>query len=196
MLHIPYFHGHSWSALSREERFYSFTLYEHARVDPTDFARWVAETAEPKFDIAGEDEWDIGVEVCLYRDLLWHRGEKTAREIGFSPKRTFDLCLFGARTIIIIEAKAFLGFESEQNKMFAEDARRIGKLPEMKDVKVILVALASSKYFKAMDKRGDRQTLELFNGIISWAATFEKYRDTLLLQAEELYRSKIHRLSL
>jgi hypothetical protein len=188
---IPYFHGYSWSALSREERFYCFTLYEHARVDPTDFARWVAKTAKPKFSITGEDEWDIGVEVCLYRDFLWHKDrdrKESARKLGFSPKRTFDICLFGKRTIIIIEAKVFQGFDTKQNKVFGMDRERIRRLPEMKDVEVILVALASSKsrYFA---KFGDGESPEPFKGWISWEDAFEKYGDELMLQANKLYGS-------
>jgi hypothetical protein len=195
MVQLPYFSGHSWNNLTREERFYCFNLYEHARIDPTDFARWVAETAEPKFSIKGENEWDIGVEVCFYRDLLWH-GRRSAKAEDLPFKRTFDLCLFGPRTIIIIEAKAFEGFNSTQNRDFAKDAARIGELPGLKDIKVVLVALASSKYYKAMEKYGDEETLAFFNGRISWAQVFEKYQDKLLLQADQLYKSKIHRLSL
>lgn len=134
-------------------------------------------------------------EVCFYRDLLWH-GRRSARDEGLPLKRTFDLCLFGTRTIINIEAKAFEGSNSKQNRDFAKDAARIGELLGLKDIRVILVALASSKYYKAMGNYAEKETPAFFYGRISWAQVFEKYQEGLLLQADQLYESRIRCLSL
>jgi hypothetical protein len=188
---IPYFSGLSWNDITREERFYCFALYLHAQNDPQAFAAWVKETA--RLDIDPATDWDIGLEVCFYRDYLWHKG-KPVHGSGFSPKRTFDLCLFSTKAIVIIEAKVDQPFDVEQNETFAQDSQRIPELLDTKDIKVFLVALASSKYFQSDAKYGNGESLRAFQGQISWANAYRKYGDSLLRQADELYGSKVRKL--
>lgn len=52
-----------------------------------------------------DGDWDLGYEVCLYRDVLWQKGGLSAVGLELPPKRTFDLCLFGERALVVIEAK-------------------------------------------------------------------------------------------
>ncbi len=169
---IPYFNGLSWNDLSREERFYCFILYQNAKGNPRQFAELVAEKAG--LSIESTDEWDIGVEVCFYRDYLWHQGEHVHKS-SFSPKRTFDLCLFSPDTIIVIEAKAYEPLDVEQNQTFKKDAKDIRDLLNDQNLKVYLIALASSKYFEAETKHDNGCALQVFDGHISWADTFDKY---------------------
>lgn len=188
---IPYFNGLFWNDLTREERFYCFVLYLNARSDPPDFARWLSQSAH--LDINLEGQWDLGVEVCLYRDFLWHNDE-IIHKSDFSAKRTFDLCLFGSKDIIIIEAKVFEQFGAKQNAAFLQDSKKIPKLLHTTEVKVSLVALASSKYFVNLRKFGNGEVLKPFDGHISWAETYQKFGDKLLKQADDLYRSSTRKL--
>jgi hypothetical protein len=139
-------------------------------------------------------EWDVGVEVCFYRDYLWHKGEPV-RGSRFSPKRTFDLCLFSQHSIVIIEAKVYQTFESEQNDTFAEDPEKIRLLLGDDSLQVHMIALASSKYFEADAKYGNGEGLRPFNGRLSWADVYRLYPDPLLLQANDLYGSRMHKLA-
>ncbi len=189
---IPYFNGLSWKDLSRDERFYCFCLYQNAQDSPRQFAELVAEKAG--LNIESTDDWDIAVEVCFYRDYLWHKG-KPVHGSGFSPKRTFDLCLFSPNTIIIIEAKVDQPFDAEQNKVFAEDAKKIRKLLKNETIKIYLVALASSKYFRADTNNGNGNSLLPFDGHISWSDMYQKYGNAILSQAENLYGSDVRKLT-
>jgi hypothetical protein len=188
---IPYFNGHLWTELTRDERFYCFSLYQHAKQNPSEFAGLISKKSG--ISARTETTWDLGVEVCFYRDYLWHRG-KPVRGSGYSPKRTFDLCLFGPSTIIIIEAKVDQAFDGEQNITFTEDAGKIRYLLDMKSLDIFLVALASSKYFKADAENGSGSALKPFDGKVSWMDMYQKYGDEILRQADDLYRSKHFKL--
>jgi hypothetical protein len=183
MAQIPYFNGYSWKDLTREERFYCFILYKYAIENPNDFADWVVNSA--KLKILKEKEWDVGIEVCLYRDYRWHKG-RPVRNSDFSPKRTFDLCLFASRTIIIIEAKVFQPLDSKQNVIFKKDCSKIKQLLKMDDIKVFLVSLTSSKY--------SSKALSVFDGRLTWEEAYNKYEDNLFIQANDLYNGRIRKL--
>ncbi len=188
---IPYFNGLSWNDLSRDERFYCFCLYQNAKGNPRQFAELISKKVG--LSMESTDDWDIGVEVCFYRDYLWHKG-KPVHGSGFSPKRTFDLCLFSPNTIIIIEAKVDQQFDAEQNKTFVEDAKKVRQLLAVDTLKVYLIALASSKYYEADMGNGNGKALQPFNGRISWLDMYQKYGDEILKQAENLYGSHLRKL--
>lgn len=190
-MQIPYFKGLSWRDITREERFYCFCLYLHARSDPGSFADWVNQTAQLNIDTTGV--WDLGIEVCLYRDLLWHKGT-SVHGSGFSPKRTFDLCLFGSKAILIIEAKVYQPFNKKQSATFARDSEDILKLLKSENLKVFLVALASSRYLASHPQVASGQATWPFHGQISWADAYEEYGDALLQQADDLYHSHVRKL--
>jgi hypothetical protein len=188
---ITYFNGLSWQDLSRDERFYCFCLYQKAKSNPRQFAELVA--SKSGLNVESTDEWDVAVEVCFYRDYLWHKG-KPVHGSGFSPKRTFDLCLFSSNAIIIIEAKVDQPFDTEQNKVFAEDSKKIRQLLGNEKLNIYLVALASSKYYKADANNGSGDALRPFNGHISWSDMYQKYGDEIFNQAENLYGSDKRKL--
>lgn len=178
---ISYLRGRSWAEWSREERLFCAILYEHARREPTAFAEWLVQ--EARLDVLEAGDWELGFEVCFYRDYLWHLG-RSARQEGFSPKRTFDLCLFSEQAVIVIEAKVCEPFDLRQNKVFRNDARALRAVLEKPALRVELVALASSKYFA----NGHLDALEVFSGRLTWAAVGARYADPRLARADAMYR--------
>lgn len=190
---IPYFHNHTWAELTRDERFFCAILYMHASKDPAGFARWVIETS--KLDISADGVWDVGFEVCFYRDMLWHMNT-SAVTCKLPPKRTFDLCLFGERDIVVIEAKVFEPFDAGQNEDFEKDKAFIRQVPGMTKVTPHVIALASSKYFKNSVVYGHEGTLKVFEGKhVTWLQAAAQYgNDSLLARADELYKLNVREL--
>ncbi|MCZ7645684.1 MAG: hypothetical protein M5U26_10430 [Planctomycetota bacterium] len=183
---IPYLKHRPWSSWTRDERFFCAVLYAHASKEPTAFARWLIDKANLK-EVA-DSEWDLGVEVCFYRDYLWHQPGKSAGKVDLPAKRTFDLCLFGERDIIIVEAKVCEPYDLAQNEDFRSDKEeRINGIPGLEGIRVHLVALASSRYFANAKKFGRPETLTMFDGRVSWADVNGRYPDDLLAQADQMY---------
>ena len=184
---IPYLKDLPWSRWTRDERFYCSILYSLAISDPADFAAWLIDSAEVPAEQGGD--WDLGYEVCFYRDYLWQLG-RSSRCMGLPQKRTFDLCLFGSANFIVIEAKICERFKSSQKKNFELDKKQIRSLPEFKHVNVYVVALASSRYFANAAKYGRPGTLDVFDGRVSWFQVAQKYPNDLLDQADRMYKLK------
>ena len=184
---ISYLQERPWSEWTRDERFFCSALYQCAIADKDRFAGWVYKTAQ--LDLPFEGPWDVGYEVSFYRDFLWQQGKKPA-EFGVSDQRAFDLCLFCNRALVVIEAKVFEAFKSDQNREFAKDKDCIGRLPGMEDVQVGLVALASGIYFANHAEYGNESTLSMFDGRLTWAQAHEEYGVELLAQAESTYKMK------
>jgi hypothetical protein len=183
---IGYLQDQPWSDWTREERFFCAILFSHARQDPAAFARWLIGTTGLKIEADGE--WDLGYEVCFYRDYLWQQGG-SAKHQDLPAKRTFDLCLFGERDLIVIEAKVCEAYTRAQNDDFAHDKARIARLSGMEGIGVLLVALASSRYFANADRYGRAETLEVFEGHpISWQQLADHYGDEFLGQADGMYK--------
>ena len=184
---ISYLRNRPWSSWTREERYFCSLLFSHASQDPAGFAAWLISTAGLGAGAGGE--WDLGYEVCFYRDYLWRLG-KSAKQAGLPAKRTFDLCLFGERDMIVIEAKVCEAFGGSQNDDFAQDRARINSIEGLEDIGVHVVALASSRYFANTARFGRPGTLAMFDGRISWAQAAERYADDLLLQADGMYKPR------
>lgn len=182
---IKYLNDHPWSDWTRDERFFCAILFEHGRQDPAGFTRWVNDTASLGLPVDGD--WDLGYEVCFYRDFLWQKG-RSAREEGYPAKRTFDLCAFGEQAIIIIEAKVCEAFKSDQNLEFGADNKKVRELIDREGFEVKTIALASSRYFDNFDKYGDQDAPNVFDGRLTWSQAHEKYSDPLLAQADKMYK--------
>lgn len=185
MQRISYLRGLPWSNWTREERYFCSILHSIASCEPADFASWLIDSGSLGARKGGA--WDLGYEVCFYRDYLWQL-KQPAQDLCLSQKRTFDFCLFGTRDVIVIEAKVFQPFEKQQNERFRKDRKMIRSLPGLENVAVHLVALASSKYFANAEKYGRRDTLEVFDARISWAQLAEKYDHPILYQADRIYK--------
>lgn len=184
---IPYLKGLPWSRWTRDERYFCSVLYTLAAPDPADFAAWLIDSAG--LGVKKSGNWDLGYEVVFYRDYLWQLGS-SASNMGFSKKRTFDLCLFGTQSLIVIEAKVSECFDTKQIGNLVCDRKRIPCLQGLKGVAVQIVALASSKYFTNQKRYGRKETLKVFDGCVSWASAEKKYGDPLLRQADDMYKLK------
>lgn len=199
---VPYLRSAPWSSWSRDERYFCSLLYGEARTEPERLARFIDEQTDVRLN---DGPWDLGFEVCFYRDYLWQLKPYGTSFRSFlalngvdevpSLKRTFDLCLFGNSQVVIIEAKVCEGFTRSQNGEFENDKKWLSRLPGLEGVDVKLIGLASKRYIEGrgpVDKAGDREALKVFDGVISWRALADKYRDTsvapLLQQADDMYR--------
>jgi hypothetical protein len=184
---IKYLRNRPWSDWTRDERFFCSILYNHASRDAAGFASWLI--GEADLQLLNSGQWDLGYEVCFYRDFLWQTGS-TATAFDVPDQRTFDLCLFGEQSIIIIEAKVYEAFGSAQNSDFGLDKKRIASLPGLEALEVRVVALASSRYFANQAKYGRDDTLSVFDGCVTWSKIAERYPDKLLGQANRTYKIK------
>lgn len=188
---ISYLCNQPWSAWTREERYFCAVLFFHARRDPASFASWLIDAAGLDIDSGGE--WDLGYEVCFYRDYLWQLGV-SAKQRGFPGKRTFDLCLFGERDLVVIEAKVCEAYSGSQNEDFAQEKLRIKALEGLEQVNVQVVALAGTQYFANAVRFGRPGTLAMFDGHITWLQVAELYSDGLLRQADAMYKPRPNEL--
>jgi len=177
---ISYLKGQSWNDITREERLFCSHLY-HSILSLLDRKKLIKElnniesptdSFENKLNLSEDSHWEVGYEVCFYRDLIFKLGRSheidssirkvnTEREVeagekaGFSEKRTFDLCLFSDDELVIVEAKAYQGLSHKQNNEFKKDVKQIKQLFNyLKEnritnlmPKVKLIILASSSYF-------------------------------------------------
>ena len=181
---LTYFSGQTWAAISREERFYCAVLYSHVRQDPQAFVKWL--TGVTKLPLDPSAFWDVGYEVCFYRDYLKSLG-RSVRESLYSDKRTFDLCLFSDEAIVIIETKVYEPFNVDQCRVFGGDIISVKEVLE-REVAVHLLALASSKYLQNHRKFGRPDTLQVFEGRINWKDLSTYYSEPLFMQADALYK--------
>ncbi len=174
---LSYLNGKTWSEVTRDERFFCSHLYNLIINNGiAQFLSYLNEKHRVNFDT--NTYWEIGYEVCFYRDF-WHlNGKKTKL---FSPKRTFDLCLFSEKAIIIIEAKSDQRFEADQLESFEKDKNQV--IAETHVKSIFLIGLKSSKYQVPTE-------FELvFNGpILSWGelATFYN-NDSILQRANDIF---------
>jgi hypothetical protein len=183
-----YFGGKSWSEVTREERVFCAELYFHIRRDPDDFVRFLRSLKSvSNLPESFGGPWDVGYEVCLYRDYLhcFRRQDKGSGQ--WSLKRTLDLALFSDTGVIVIEAKAAEGFSSKQAKDLLKDRKAIPRLFRT-EIPLHFIALASSRYFKAYDKYGKGPALKPFDGRLYWRDCAEYFgNDRLLKRAEDIY---------
>lgn len=201
---IPYLESSAWDQWTRDERFFCSALYWSARErGVAEFVKWIVESASLEVSMSGD--WDMGFEVVFYRDFLARKG-KSAKLLGYSPKRTFDLCLFGEKSIIIIEAKVDSAFDFNQVGSCRQDKIAIPKILKENfsesaiDFPVYLIALVSSKYKKNHDTYGKTDcngdsTLGVFDGIVTWEEVSKFFRhdegiQKLLMRADGIYKEK------
>lgn len=194
----------TWKYITRDERFFCFELYQSLKADQKGLLTLIKEGINKEKDKEDSNyqkrlefletieskKFDIGVEVCFYRDLLKWNGKGIKKYKDLSQKRTFDLALFSEDTIIIIEAKAQQGFDTKQLKEFEKDQKRISDLFEIINKKtalqVFIVGLHSSRYTPS------KITKPYFDSTIQWDDIAKKYPDSkdLFNRANEIYPNK------
>jgi hypothetical protein len=176
---ISYFNNASWNEITREERFFCLQLYNHIQFSgEKGFVQYLIDLG---LQIPLDNNWEIGFEVCFYRDVLFSRKEKVPPSL---QKRTFDLCLMSDDAIVIIEAKAQGGFEGKQLRSFKNDAAEIFAITGIRNVKSI--AIHSSKYNPKIE------TLADFQVVLTWDSLSAFYgNDPVLLKANGVYGDSI-----
>lgn len=187
-----YFQNKNWIDISREERLYCAHLYLQVRGKELEFVQWLNKNKAMNLPV--DCEWEVGYEVCFYRDYLKSE-EKSIRVVNqtrnkaerYSEKRTFDLCLFSDHHIVIIEAKVQQGFESDQIKDLHDDKFKLPRITDPK-INVDTLLLASSQYFSNYETSGKEELLEGFPTRITWLDMYHLYADKLFLQADKLYK--------
>jgi len=183
---FSYLNGKNWSEITREERFFCAVLFEQFKSTPLKFVHWLNE--QTKINLDTNCEWELGYEVCFYRDLLKSQAE-SVKKSEYPQKRTFDLCLFSEKSIVIIEAKCQQGFKLNQVKSFERDIEDIPKITPS-NIEVKLVGLASSLYYTNLKKFGKTEVLKPFNEcLISWEALYNTFKNPIYLQANKLYKN-------
>jgi hypothetical protein len=135
----------NWIDITREERLFCAHLYfDIIKNGEKNFVSWLNnKMTDPKLRLNPDDNWEVGYEVCFYRDYLYFMGDPVKKS-DFFDKRTFDLCLFSDKNIVIIEAKAQQGFHGNQLADFGNDRKLMAKL--LPDIGLTIVALISSRY--------------------------------------------------
>ena len=175
---LAYLNGHSWADVTREERFFCAHLFLLIRsTGVKKFVAYLNQHSKLSARLDEDAEWEVAYEVCFYRDFHRHRGSKNTA----SAKRTFDLALFSAHEIVIIEAKAQQGFNCDQLRAMKRDKAAVSKRTK---ARVQLWGLASSKY------RPRSSTLDYFDGdCLRWDDLAKHYDgDHTLQRADEIYR--------
>jgi hypothetical protein len=180
----------SWAKITREERFFCAELFFLIRKKGEarkPFFKLLAEKLSLKIEESQYDSFDVGFEVCFYRDVLWEHGKKV-RETLYPPKRTFDLALMSNDDLYLIEAKAQGRFTIKDLATIKRDKTRIKKLCKRLKVKlpeVHTIALVSSGYrdklLKKLLKKGR------FEQVVTWAEVAEKYQGDEHKRAQEAF---------
>jgi hypothetical protein len=126
----------SWAEVTRDERF--FCAHLHMLIEKIGVSGFVAFlNTKEGIDIDPTANWEAAFEACFYRDFWQHKKKEV---VLFSPKRTFDLCLFSNHTIVIIEAKSHGGFTEKHLAEFDKDEDQVKGLTKVDNV--LLLALA------------------------------------------------------
>jgi len=177
----PKYLNQSWYEITRDERHFCFNLQCQLRQNKTesDFIKWLINESniELKEEFDGK-QFEMDVEVCYYRDLIFQYEKeqgfriKDKEQIKGFLKRTFDLCIFLPKDIIIIEAKAAKGMTTSQMLEFKKDKKAIEICHSnlnLSKPNVHLIALVSKEYLnKSVWFTNQNEIHGIFENIIDW----------------------------
>lgn len=171
-----------WSDVTREERYFTSTLFHDIQKDPQTF--WDIVRSNPGFS-TNTRVIDQGYEVCFFRDA--HHEGLIKQQVSELEKQTFDLVLtLSNNELVIIEAKAQQGFHSKQIEMLhcAREIMLHLSNPKWQVEKIYLVALCSSKY------RLRSTTAKQFNAVVRWNVVAKVYPTNrkIYQRADDIYR--------
>jgi hypothetical protein len=176
---MEYFNGKTWNEITREERVFCAELYFKLRENIKPFLE--------KYQIDSQNKYEIGYEVCFYRDIL----KEYELDNPFPPKRTFDLALFSENEIYIFEAKCQQSFKNSDLGTYKKDKNLIEKLfkkikeekrLELNIPKIYLWAIISENY------KPNKKTQEIFDKIISWEDIVDIYHCEIFNRANKIYK--------
>lgn len=189
---MRYFDGKDWKEITRDERYFCCELYFEIRKAPNRFIKWLNKILVLELNKTEiNQQWETAIEVCFYRDYVNNIGTCNTKNISktkYSPKRTFDLCIFSETHIIIIEAKAQQGFKRNQLESIKEEKKNLTSLikegAKIKECpQIIIIGIVSSEY------QPKPTTKKLFSGMITWLELAEIYtkNNKIYLTANKLY---------
>ena len=180
---MEYLNGKTWGQITREERLFCAELYNELKIDKKPFL--------DKYHFNSSQKYEIGYEVCFYRDVLKEYELKGFGEL-FNQKRTFDLVLFSNNEIHIFEAKSQQGFNSNQLNKF-NDVEKIKELFEKinqeKNINLIIPKIKLWAIISTMYKPKE-ETRNIFeNNIVYWRDIYNLYKNELFKRANEIYNN-------
>jgi len=167
---LSYLGGASWNDITREERFFCQEFYHE--LDKNGLKTFVGYLYSKGLEIDPYSKFEVGFEVCFYRDLKF-KGLFHGRKSEYSPKRTFDLCLFSENEMVIIEAKVSEGLTNKQMDEFEKDVKWVPHALGREDFKVHLVALVSGEYSPKTE------TQKKFDKVITWKQVSEIFPENI-----------------
>lgn len=183
---LSYLDNKCWHDITREERFFCSILYNYFSEETQVAVRWINEKCKLGLkDLLIKQDWELGFEVALYRDYLHYKGMGFKNNADRFRKRTFDLCLFSEKLIIIIEAKSHGGVNKKQRNDFKLDKKDITEVllnNKNSDPDIKLVLLKSSHYSPS------EVTLNIFDGEpFNWSDLQREFNEPLFEKADETY---------
>jgi hypothetical protein len=183
MGNFAYLKNKSWSEITREERYFCAELFFQIKNIPQTFIQFLNSKFQQGFD--DNKDWEIGYEVCFYRDYLFSIYKQVKFEYKnqkYPQKRTFDLCLFSDTDIIIIEAKADQDFSPRQMESIGKDEEFLltllkenGKVPRINIF--LLCPSDNDQEFEGYKK-------------FSWQDLYDLYKNPAFQFAERLPKRK------
>jgi hypothetical protein len=182
-----YLDGNLWSEVTRDERFFCARLYALEAETPGCFIRALNRIEEVGIELSEDEEWEVGLEVCFFRDHR-HAFGTASTATYYSPKRTFDLCLFSSNRVVIVEAKAQQDFSADSKQLgsFANDVDAVKKALGVERVDLLVLSSGRSHSNSVLDKLNLKQENKFS---VTWKALAEKLgNDRVLLRADSLYK--------
>ena len=177
-----------WWEVTREERYFCAELYWAVKEDLSKFIAFLDSKYPRKINT--DSVWQVGYEVCFFRDWAKIYPEKSQNvqagsDQALSKKRTFDLALFSNSQVILFEAKAQQYFTAKQAKEFESYRELFRRCTGVTEVHT--AAIISSKY----TPRDTITKCFSLNPLISWeklACLFDsKYQ--IFRRADSIYRN-------
>lgn len=195
---IPYLGAQSWADITREERTYCADVFSAAKDNIPRFIECINKCAgirKQGIYFEPHDSWEIGFEVCFYRDLLRSVG-RSVYGSQFANKRTFDLCLFSPANLVIIEAKVTSRFDRRQGAQLERDPDAIRMAirtchPKAAIPRITVLGLTSATYVNNLLRYSEVQPRYL-HGFLTWAQLSASYPEQPSFnRAERLYREML-----
>jgi hypothetical protein len=169
-----------WSALTREERFFTCILFGDLACDPRPLWGLLRNQIGYSRSVRVIDQ---GYEVCLFRDAARPKYGLVRRHEELE-KVTFDLILtLSNRAMVIIEAKAHQSYSRAQIEVLHRCQKILQNTRTWPAKPVHIAALCSSRYQISDRTRGD------FDALITWGQLAESYSDNRshYLHADSIY---------
>ena len=140
---LRWLNNKNWSEVTREERYFCAELYFAIKHDTGRFVCFLRKRYGTA--IAPHSAWQVGFEVCFYRDWM-HMNGNLDPDISskLSLSRTFDLALFSNSRFLIIEAKAHQGFTGADLANIRKDRKQVQYCTGVPEVHT--AAIISSRY--------------------------------------------------